>query len=45
MLNMFQHLIGLWQGALSQKDPEPVQGDVEERQGAVSRKDPETSSG
>ena len=26
MLNLFQHLMELWQGALSRKDPEPSSG-------------------
>ncbi len=26
MLNLFQHLLELWQGALSSKDPEPSSG-------------------
>ena len=26
MLNLFQHLMGLWHGALSSKDPEPSSG-------------------
>ncbi len=42
MLNLFQHLIELWHGALLSKDPEPSSGGRWVWQSAVSVKAPLT---
>ena len=42
MLNLFQHLMELWQSALSSKDPEPSSGGRWVWQGDVSLKAPLT---
>ena len=42
MLNLFQHLIELWHGALLSKDPEPSSGGRWVWQSAVSLKTPLT---